>query len=211
MGAPSFYLTWLLHNSSFAPGYNWVKPLSPRALWSNLVSSSFDGRCASSSVALAWCELPDAAMCHMFLLGTSARVLRHKPVNPPLMVLRPKPPNPLASSVLYTRPPLLDTCHRHPRPASRQVLWAPLDLHVLRLDSVNTVTLMYTCACRCPRCQPPWPVTRPPSPSVQASRPSFTALGPSARHISTWPSPRRRPPPPSSTPVQHKPRDMLHI
>jgi hypothetical protein len=31
--------------------------------------------------------------------------------------LRPKPPNPLVSSVLHTRPPPLNTCHRHPRPA----------------------------------------------------------------------------------------------
>jgi hypothetical protein len=44
-------------------------------------------------------------MCRPFLLGTSARVLRLKPVNPPPMVLRPKLPNPLASSVLHTFPP----------------------------------------------------------------------------------------------------------
>jgi hypothetical protein len=30
------------------------------------------------------------------------------------------------------------------------------------------------------------------------------------RHVPTWPSPRRRPPPPSFTPAHHKPRDMLH-
>jgi hypothetical protein len=106
-------------------------------------------------------ELPDAATCRLFLLETSAWVLRPKLVNPPPMVLRPKPPNSLVSSVLRTRSPLLDTCRRRPRPAGRQVLWASLDLHVLRLDSVNTLTPMYTYACRCPRCQPPWLVTRP--------------------------------------------------
>jgi hypothetical protein len=37
-------------------------------------------------------------MCHPFLIGTFTWVLRPKLVNPPLMVLRPKPPNPLASS-----------------------------------------------------------------------------------------------------------------
>jgi hypothetical protein len=126
------------------------------------------------------------------------------------MVLRSKPPNPLASSVLHTRPPPLDMCHRRPRPADRQVLWAPLNLHVLRLDSVNTVTSMYTCAYRCPRCQPLRPITRPPGLSVQVSCSSFTAPGPSARHVFTWLSPRRRPPPPSSTLPHHKPRDMSH-
>jgi hypothetical protein len=210
MGAPSSYLTGLLHNPSFAPRYNWVKPLSPRALWSKPVSSSSDDHRASSSVASPRRELPDVDTCRLVLLGTSARVLRPKPVNLPSMVLRPKPPNPLASSVLYTCPPPLEMCHHHPRLAGRQVLWAPLNLYVLRLDSVNTVTPMYTCACRCPRSQPPRLVTRPPCPSVQASRPPFTTLGPSARHVSTWPSPHRQPPPPSSTPTQHKPRDMSH-
>jgi hypothetical protein len=84
-----------------------------------------NGHHASSSVASPRRELPDAAMCHPFLLRTSARVLRPKPINPPLMVLRPKPPNTLVSSVLHTRPPLLDTCHYCPRPTDRQVLWAP--------------------------------------------------------------------------------------
>jgi hypothetical protein len=187
MGAPSSYLTGLLHNPSFARGYNWVKPLSPRVLWSNPVSSLSDGHRASSSVALPQRELPNATTCHPFLLRTSARVLR------------PKPPNLLMSSVLHMHPPPLDTCHHRPWPPGRLVLWAPINLHILRLDSINMVTPMYTCACRCPRCQPPWLVTWPPSLSVQASRPPFTTLGPSARHISTWPSPRRRPPPPTST------------
>jgi hypothetical protein len=88
--------------------------------------------------------------------------------------------------------------------------WAPLDSHIHCLDSVNTVTPMYTCACRCPRYQPPRLVTRHPGLSVQASYPSFTAPGLSAQHVPTWPSPRRRPPPPSSTPIHHKPRDMSH-
>ena len=42
---------------------------------------------------------------------------------------------------------------------------------------------MSSCTCRCPKCQPPWLVTRPLGPSVQASRPSFTAPSPSARHV----------------------------
>jgi hypothetical protein len=130
-------------------------------------------------------ELPNAATCHPFLLGTSARVLRPKPVNSPPMVLWPKLPNPLASSVLHTRTSPLDTCHRHPRSTGCHVLRAPLDLHVLRIDSVNMVTPMYTCTCRCPRCEPPRLVTRPPGPSVQASHPSFNTPSPSARHIST--------------------------
>jgi hypothetical protein len=121
IGAPSSYLTGLLHNPSFAPRYNWVKPLRLRALWSNPVSSSSDGHHACSSVALPRRELPDAATCRSFLLGTSVRVLRPKPVNLPPMVLRPKPPNPLSSSVLHTHPPPLDMCHHCPRPADRQV------------------------------------------------------------------------------------------
>jgi hypothetical protein len=39
--------------------------------------------------------------------------LRSKPVNPPPMVLRPKPSNCSASSVLHTRPPPSDVCHLH--------------------------------------------------------------------------------------------------
>jgi hypothetical protein len=60
------------------------------------------------------------------------------------------------------------------------------------------------------RCQPPWLVTRPPGPSVQASHSSFTAPGLLARYVPTWPSPRHRPPSPSSTPAHHKPKDMSH-
>jgi hypothetical protein len=95
MEAPSFYLTGLLRNPSFTPRYNLVKPLSPKALWSNLVSSSSDGHNASSSVASPRRELPDAVTCRLFLLGTSVWVLRPKPVNPP--------PNLLASSVVHSQ------------------------------------------------------------------------------------------------------------
>jgi hypothetical protein len=105
MGAPSSYLIGLLHNPSFVPWYIWVKPFRPRALWSNPVSSSYDGHHASSSVDSPRRELPNAAMCRPFLLGISVRVLSPKPVNPSSLVLRPKPPNPLANSVLHTRPP----------------------------------------------------------------------------------------------------------
>jgi hypothetical protein len=116
------------------------------------VSSSSDGHRASSLVASPRRELPDVAMCRPFLLGTSARVLRLKPVNPPLMVLRPKPSNRSASSVLHTRPPPFDVCHLH----------------------VNTVTSISSYTCRCPKCQPPRQAIWPPGPSVQASRLSFT-------------------------------------
>jgi hypothetical protein len=50
-------------------------------------------------------------------------------------------------------------------------------------QSTSSSSPMYTCTCRCPRCQPPRLVTRPPGPSVQASRPSFTAPSPSTQHI----------------------------
>ena len=38
---------------------------------------------------------------------------------------------------------------------------------------------------------------------------TFTAPNPSAQHVPTWPLPRRRPLPPSSTLTHHKLRDML--
>jgi hypothetical protein len=142
MVAPSSYLIGLLHNPSFAPGYNWIKSLSPRALWSNPVSSSSNGHRASSLVASPRRELPDAATCHPFLLGTSARVLRPKHVNLPPMLLRPKPPNPLASSVFHTHPlprrvsPPSLTC-QHAKSS-----WASLNPHVHHLDAVNTITPM---------------------------------------------------------------------
>jgi hypothetical protein len=210
MGALSSYLTGLLHNPRFAPGYNWVKPLSPRALWSNPVSSSSDGHRASSSIALPRRELPDAATCHPFLLGTSTRVLRPKPVNPPPMVLRPKPPNSLASSVLRTRPPSLDTCHLRPQPTdtpsplslarpARPPSWLDQHCHsyVFLHLSMSQVS------------------------AIAASHPASGSLGPSLRSVlhrsrsvgtarPPWPSPRRRPPHPSSTPAQYKSKDMSH-
>jgi hypothetical protein len=175
------------------------------------VSSSSDGHRTSSSVASPRRELPDATTGRPFLLRTSARVLRPKPVNPPpMVVLRPKPPNPLASSILPTRPLPLDTCHRHPRPVGTP---SPLSLA--------------------------WPI-RPPSwlgqhrhshvflhlsmsqvLATAASHPASGSLGPSltsvlyrSRSVSTarppWPSPRHRPLHLSSTPAQHKPKDMSH-
>jgi hypothetical protein len=201
MGAPSSYLTGLLHDFSFAPKYNWVKPLSPRTLWFNPVSFSSDGYRASSSIASPQRELPDAATCCPFLLGTSARGLRPKPVNLSPMVLRPKPPNPLTSSVLHTRPPLLDTCHRRPRLASTP---SPLSLSQ-------------------PACAPSWLGQHRHShvflhssmsqvSATAASHPASGSLGPSLtsvlhRSLSVgtarppWPSPRCWPPHPSSTPT----------
>jgi hypothetical protein len=52
---------------------------------------------------------PRCCPCCPFLLGTSAWVLRSKPVNQPPMVLRPKSPNPFATSVLHMHTPS-DTC-----------------------------------------------------------------------------------------------------
>jgi hypothetical protein len=126
------------------------------------------------------------------------------------MVLRPKPPNPLTSSVLHTRLPPLDTCHRRPRPAVRQVLLSPARLahppywlgqhgysHVHLRSSMSQMSATVA--------------GHPASWSLgQASRPSFTAPGPSARYVPTWPSPGRQPPPPSSTTAHHKARDMSH-
>jgi len=107
----------------------------------------------------------------------------------------PAKPSPGGFEAQPTKPPRVAYSIRVPRHSTRvtSVLNCPgakssrasLDLHVSHLDSVNMVTPMYTCACRCPRCQPPRLVTRPPGPSVQASRPSFTTPGPSARHGTT--------------------------
>ena len=146
-----------------------------------------------------------------FLLGASTRVLRPKPRNRPSGGFLAQPTKPSASSVLHTRPrhtTCVSAVLDRPGAKSSEL---PLDSHVCRLDSVNTVTPPCTLALvDVPRCQPPQLVTRPPGPSVQASRPSFTTPGPSARHVPTCPSPHRRPPHPSSTPAHHKPRDMLH-
>jgi hypothetical protein len=56
-----------------------------------------------------------------FLLGTSVRVLRPKPRNHPPNGFEAQTIKPSASSVLHTRPLPLDACHRHPRPAGRQI------------------------------------------------------------------------------------------
>jgi hypothetical protein len=58
----------------------------------------------------------------------------------------------------------------------------------IRIDR-STVQSVYT-----------WKSTRSPS----------SARAPSARHVSTWPSPRHRPPHLSFTPAHHKPRDRSH-
>jgi hypothetical protein len=210
MGALSSYLTGLLYNPSFAPEYNWVKSLSSRTLWSNPVSFSSDGHRASSSVASSRRELHDAATCCPFLLGTSARVLRLKPVNPPLMVLRPKPPNSFTSSVLRTRPPPLDTCHRHPRPAgtpsplsvarpARPPSWLGQHRHSYAFLHLSMSQVSATAASH---------------PASRSLGPSLTSILHRSRSVGTarppWPSSRRRPPSPSSTPAQHKPRDMSY-
>jgi len=61
---------------------------------------------------------PHAAL---FLLGTSARVLRPKPVNRPPDGFEAQTIKPSMSSILHTRPPQLDACHLRPRPSGPQV------------------------------------------------------------------------------------------
>jgi hypothetical protein len=229
MGAPSSYLTRLLHNPNFAPGYNWVKPLSPRVLWSNPVSSSFDGHRASSSVASPRRKLPDAATCRPFLHGTSTRVLRPKPINTPPMVLRSKPKNLFACSVLHTHPLLMVLRTKPPNPPCRRVsdlrqawrLCLPSwldppasakchDAIVFHLDSIDVVFITHV-HLRLLMSQ---------MLAIAASHPASWSLSPSLMSVlhrswsigmarPPWPSPRRRPSPPSSTPAQHKSRDML--
>ena len=68
---------------------------------------------------------------------------------------------------------------------------------------------MYTCARRCPQIS-----------TIAANHPASWSLGPSpasvlhrSRSIATDPHDlhlRHQPPPPSSTPAHHKPRDILH-
>jgi hypothetical protein len=130
-------------------------------------------------------------------------------------------PSPSGFEAQSTKPPRVAYSIRVPRHSTRVTAVLdrpvakssepPLNSHVRHLDSVNTVTPPCTLALvDVPKCQPPQLVTWPPGPSVQALCPSFTAPGPSAWHVPTWPSPRRRPPSPSSTPAHHKSRDMLH-
>jgi hypothetical protein len=120
-----------------------------------------------------------------------------------------KPPT---SSVLHTRSPQLDVCHLRPRPPGHQVFESLRSTCTSTVLTRSTQSLLHVhlCLLMSPKCQPPRLITWPPGPSVQASRPSFTATGPSAWHVPTWPSAHHRPPPPSSTPTHHKPRDMLH-
>jgi hypothetical protein len=105
-------------------------------------------------------------------------VLHTRPMS---MVLRTKPPNPRCRRVSDLPPSMTPLPSSLTRPTGlRQVPRC----HRLHLDLVNAVFItMYTCTRRCPKCQPPWLVTRPLGPSVQASRPPFTTPGLSARHV----------------------------
>jgi hypothetical protein len=101
MGALSSYLTGLLHNLSFALTY----------FESNhLIRGHYDPTRGNLHLM---------ATCRPFLLETSARVLRPKPVKPATDGFEARTTKPPASSVLHTRPPPLDTCHRRPRPTVR--------------------------------------------------------------------------------------------
>ena len=153
-----------------------------------LFLSSSDGHRAFSPVASPRRELPNAATCRPFRIGTSARVLRPKPVNLHRMVLRTKPPIPSDGfEDETTKPSDVDAC-----PTS-----AKLDAIAFLLDSTNAIytshvdvcpasakchnaiasTLtwptpssspMYTCACRCPQVS-----------ATAASHPASWSLGPS--------------------------------
>jgi hypothetical protein len=76
MEAPSSYLTGLLHNPNFAPIY----------FESNHLARGHYGPTLSNlhptEIVLPRRELLNAATCRPFLLGTSIRVLRLKPVKP---------------------------------------------------------------------------------------------------------------------------------
>ena len=121
MGHPHPYLIGVLHNPKLLPD-KLSEPPNPKALWSNSIFYRSDGHASCTNLIRldATSVIPPRAA--PFLLGTSAWVLRPKSENRPPVVLWLKPPNPLASSVLHTHPPLLDTCHRRPRPLGRQVL-----------------------------------------------------------------------------------------
>jgi hypothetical protein len=97
------------------------------------------------------------------------------------MILRTKPLNPRCRHVSDLPPSMTPTPSSLTQPTSlRQVPRC----HRLHLDLADTVFItMYTCTRRCPKCQPPWLVTRPLGPSVQASCTPFTTPGPSARHV----------------------------
>ena len=113
-------------------------------------------------------------------LGTSARVLRPKPVNRPPMVLRPKPPNRAASSVPRTRPP---PAHVLPPQTSTALAQSTWPLHVLLRPSMS-------------KCQPPRLAARRSGPSNQASRPPLPRR-PVTRH-GTSPTSALSPRPPAS-------------
>jgi hypothetical protein len=119
MRAPSSYLTGLLHNPSFTPIYFESNHLT-RGRYGPTRGNLHPMTSAPFRIASPWRKLLDAATCSPFLLGTSAWVLRPKPVKPATDDFETQTTKPPASSVLHTRPPLLDTCHRCPRPAVHQ-------------------------------------------------------------------------------------------
>ena len=100
-----------------------------RALWSNSRHIFIRRPARFFTARFASTQAPRCRHVPSVRLGTSARVLRPKPVNRPPLVLRPKPTNRPASSVLQTRPPPCTLACRCPqvsatatdRPASRSV------------------------------------------------------------------------------------------
>ena len=106
-----------------------------------LFLSSSDDHRAFSPVASLRRELPDAATCRPSLLGTSARVLRPKPVNRPSDGFEVQTIKPSASSVLHTRPPPSDACHRRPRPAGPPSPPEPRSTHASAVLTRSTPSL----------------------------------------------------------------------
>jgi hypothetical protein len=183
-GAPSSYLSGLLHNFNFIRRYILAEPLtrghSGLTLFQSIKRPLFLHRFAS----------PRRNFCD------SATYCRAPPRNiHPGFDAKPAKPSPGGFEAQPTKPPWVAYSIRVLPPSSTNwspSLSEPLDSLNRRLDSVNTITPPYTLALvDILRCQPPRLVNRHLGLSVQASRLSFIALSSSAQHVPTWPSPHR--------------------
>ena len=138
-------------HDQFAPRYFEPNHLTPGGIMVQLEICLSDGHASFTEFLHldATSVIPPCAA--PFLLGTFAQVLRPKPKNRPPGGFEAQPIKPPASSILHTRPSFLRNVSPPSSTARPPSLpEPPLDLHVCHLDSINTVTPMYTCACRCP-------------------------------------------------------------
>jgi hypothetical protein len=121
LGTHSSYLTGLLQNLSFPSRYFFLVEPLPEGAMVQLFLSRSDGSTSCTDLLCldATSVIPPRTI--PFLLGTSAWILRPKPGNRPPDGFEAQTIKPSASSVLHTRPLLLDACHRCPRPTGRQV------------------------------------------------------------------------------------------